>query len=153
MIIFKFCEICHVNENEKKFKYYCHPIKTSTTNELWEMEIIGPINVNETGSMYINTCIDMFSKRAECIESEFKSAVMVCNFLDKLIKKFGAPRIILTENNFEFANKILKTCVNFIALNIEQGRLENPTTQGGIERFNKNYVSELRKICYNNKDN
>lgn len=55
----KFCEICQVNENERKIKNDCHAIKTTTTNILWEIDIIGLMNSNENGSMYIITCIDV----------------------------------------------------------------------------------------------
>lgn len=78
-------------------------------NELWEIDTIGPIKQKDGhGSKFILTAIDMFSRRAETQIINKKGAESVCDFVEKLIKKFGKPESILSDNGLEFANLELK---------------------------------------------
>lgn len=89
-------------------------IRSSHINELWEVDLIGPIKGSEGENKFILVCVDHFSKWVEAFLINNKSAGNVTNKLRVIINKNGIPEEILSDNGKEFRNsEIGKLCTEY----------------------------------------
>ncbi|KAM0682959.1 hypothetical protein COBT_004068, partial [Conglomerata obtusa] len=90
----EYCKICQLAYKNKKTKEIS-PIKVQHFNELWEIDLIGPLYNKDLEIRYIVTLIDMFTKKAHARIIQNKSTGQIIQIVDENIKKYGCRAIIL----------------------------------------------------------
>jgi transposase InsO family protein len=61
------------------------------------------------GDIYILTMIDSFTRIAEAVAVKTKSMENIARIIEEnIFKKYGVPRVILSDNGTEFKNVITK---------------------------------------------
>lgn len=146
------CRICQRSGFEFTRRHIT-PIKTTRNNELWEIDLVGPLPRSKAGYIYLLTMIDHFSKRAEVKPLRSKERNEVIRNIRQIIKSVGKPERILTDNGCEFANGLTEELAKEVGIDWIFGAPYSPTTTGLIERFNRTFISKLKKISnYGKKD-
>ena len=142
------CSYCQLNKpNNRPNKA---PIKTFPTPEgpyqAFGFDLIGPLEVCDSGNMYVLTGIDFFSRKGYCEPLKSKRAEYILRkFKTILFRNPVFPRMILLDNGSEFS-EIRKFCAeNEIQLNFAPPR--HPQTNGSCENFNRTLKSRLRARC------
>ncbi|KAF9761266.1 Retrovirus-related Pol polyprotein from transposon [Nosema granulosis] len=125
----------------------CSPLVALEKNDLWEVDMIGPLPESEYGYKYILTMIDHCTKWAEVVPLREKSMGSVSKEIEaQIIRKHGVPREILTDNGKEFDNGYSKALCEKYGFIWKHGSPYNPTTTGLVERFNRTLMEKLKKI-------
>ena len=141
----KNCSICSKAKGFVKQKS-CSPIVSNAVNDLWEMDLIGPLSPSRWGHRYILTIIDTFSRRAEAFAIRDKSAETVLNFLKVVTNMWGFPKKLLSDNGLEFKNCLMGNYCESKGIELKHGSPYNPETQGSIERLNQTITRKLKKM-------
>ncbi|KAF9760573.1 Transposon Tf2-6 polyprotein [Nosema granulosis] len=140
------CIICQKNKSPTK-QSDCSPIVAGNKNDLWEIDVVGPLPLSERGYRYILTMIDHCTKCAEIVPLRTKSMEEVRDAVNSsLIGKHGVPVEILSDNGKEFSNAAIERLCEKYGIIWKYGSPYNPTTTGLVERFNRTLMSKLRKI-------
>jgi transposase InsO family protein len=139
------CEICRRARNCSK-QISCSPIKAREINELWEIDVIGPIESAKEANKYIFTVIDVFSKRVAAFATRDKAGENTVMIIKELVKIWGAPRKLLSDNGLEFKNSGVSEVCNQYGIEQAHGSPYTPTTQGCIERLNQSLIRKLKKL-------
>ncbi|KAF9761645.1 Pol polyprotein, partial [Nosema granulosis] len=98
---------------------------------------------------FVLTMIDHFTKVAEVVPLYSKDMQSVSKLIEsRIIKKYGVPKVILTDNGKEFKNNLCEGLARKYGIVWRFGSPYNPTTTGLVERSNKTLLIRLRKISY-----
>lgn len=86
---------------------------TCNASQPWEyvsMDIVGPMVRSSRGNKYLLVCQDKFTKWVELYPMhQQKTKPIIQALKDKIILRFGCPRIIITDNGSQFrANDFVK---------------------------------------------
>jgi hypothetical protein len=72
-------------------------------------DIMGPLPVSKTGHAYLLVMQDLFTKWIECCPLRKATGKKICEAIEELvIFRWGAPRVLLTDNGTEFINRDLR---------------------------------------------
>lgn len=140
------CLICQQNALTKKH-ISCHAFKTVDINELWEMDMVGPIPDCEYQNRRLLNIIDVFSKLAFSAVVKNKSSETVIKVITAVVARWGKPKSCLTDNGLVFSNIKLKSFCDQHGIVLKHGSPYKPSTQGCIARFNQSMSSKLRKLA------
>lgn len=122
------------------------PITTQYTNELWEIDLIGPLKGSDEKNKYILVAIDHFSKWVEAKILKEKTAINTCQAINEIIEKNGSPTTILTDNGLEFKNKHINELQTKYGMSWRYGSPHHHQTTGAVERVNQTLLRKLRKL-------
>lgn len=87
--------------------------------------------------------IDHYTKVAEVAPLYTKDMESVTSLIEnRICKKYGVPKVILTDNGKEFKNKVCHQLAQRKGFEWKFGSPYNPTTTGLVERFNRTFVSK-----------
>lgn len=120
--------------------------------ELWQMDVVGGILLEDGTECKVLTGIDDHSRFCVCAGVMVKAtARAVCGFFAEALGRHGVPEEILTDNGKVFTNRfgLKPTEVLFDKICRENGithRLTapaSPTTTGKVERFHRTLRSEF----------
>ena len=140
------CKICLKAGLEKK-NTKNKIISTSSPNELWEVDLIGRIPLNDDTSMFIFTAIDHYTKWIETMILKEKSGKEVYNAVKKLIiSKHGIPQRILSDCGSEFNNPHIRELEKECSITWEYSSPYHHNTVGAIERANATFMTKLKKM-------
>jgi hypothetical protein len=84
------------SESKPRGRRRFNVIKASGINELWEMDVVGPMACRNGGHKSILMIIDVFSKRAYGMVIGCKDAGSILEGLKQAVMDWGIPRSILT---------------------------------------------------------
>lgn len=122
-------------------------IISKARGEIWELDIVGPFKESDSGFRYILTMIDHYTKISEVAPLYTKDMSSIVSLIEnRICKKYGVPKMILTDNGKEFKNWLCREFAERKGIIWKYGSPYNPTTTGLVERFNKTLISKLRKI-------
>lgn len=71
-------------------------------------DIMGPFPRSKAGHQYVLVAQDLFTKWVECSALRAANGHKICEILEDVISRWGAPRFLLTDNGTEFVNRTLK---------------------------------------------
>lgn len=149
----KRCIPCQMNQKSNPRKFMTS-IKSNSINELWEMDMIGPIRGENYQTFWLLSIIDVYSKRASVSILQSKSSDEVLNELKKEVGKWQMPKKILSDNGLEFTNNKIQEYCQSNNIELKHGSPYTPTTQGCVERFNQTIMRKIKKLlCQNKKVN
>ncbi|MGL5708894.1 MAG: reverse transcriptase domain-containing protein [Aeromonas sp.] len=121
-------------------------IKIDKPNELWECDLIGRIP-SENGNKFIFVAVDHYTKWvvASVINDKSAESIKEC-IVNLIIKKFGKPKILLTDNGKEFISKVCKTMALELGIEWKYASPYHHKTTGLVERTNQTLWRKLKKL-------
>nr|ABE26655.1 pol polyprotein [Nosema bombycis] len=139
------CEVCQQSGGGAK-SFRPVAVRTQAVNDLWEFDLVGPLPRSRQGYVYLLTGVDHFSRGAVVRPLRTKEAGEVLYWIGKLVKEMGPPKVILTDNGKEFANRRAAELASENDITWRYGAPYSPTTTGLVERFNRTFIEKLRKV-------
>jgi transposase InsO family protein len=121
-------------------------------NELWQMDVVGGILLDDGTECKVLTGVDDHSRFCVCAGIMVRATTRpVCGFVVAALERHGVPDEILTDNGKVFTNRFgtVPTEVLFDKICRENGVLHrltaphSPTTTGKIERFHRTLRNEF----------
>jgi len=91
------------------------------------------------------TAIDYFTRRAYAKKLGSKTPAEVAEALECLIREFGKPEQIVTDNGKEFSNKSIENMLAEMSIDHHKTSVEKHESNGRIERFHRTLWQLLRK--------
>jgi hypothetical protein len=142
------CVYCQINKpNNRPNKA---PVKTFSTPDgpfqEFGFDLIGPLEVCDSGNTFVLTGIDFFSRKGYCEPLKSKQAhYLLRKFTSILFRNPVFPKSVLFDNGREFM-EIRKYCAeNGIEVKLAPPR--HPQTNGSCENLNRTLKSRLRARC------
>ena len=120
--------------------------------ELWQMDIVGGVLLEDGSECKVLTGVDDHSRYCVCAGIMVRATARpVCGFFAQALERHGVPEEILTDNGKVFTNRfgLKPTEVLFDKICRENGithRLTapaSPTTTGKVERFHRTFRQEF----------
>ncbi|KRH92279.1 putative transposable element, partial [Pseudoloma neurophilia] len=142
----KKCQICAKAGSLKQNTQFC-PIISTRPNELWEIDLIGPLERSDNGHRYILVAIDHYTKWTETAPINDKTADTVVKIIKRLIiDKHGIPETILSDNGTEFQNQEMTKLCKELNIKAKFSSPEHHETVGAVERVNQTLMNKVRKL-------
>lgn len=114
------CEACHrhkFDQNKPLGNMLYSPIDLP-----WEqvsMDLLGPYPRSKNGNTYLFVIQDRFTKWVECQPLRKATAVPIIQALkEKIIYRFGTPKIFISDNGPQFISKLLRTAADELGIQI-----------------------------------
>ena len=112
------------------------------------MDIIGPMT-NCDG--YCLTLIDRFSRWTEAIPLKDITAQTVSRaFFDNWISRFGAPRLLTTDQGAQFESQLFAALLSLIGCQRIRTTAYHPAANGMIERWHRSLKAAI--MCHNDRN-
>lgn len=142
----------------KKQKYSRHtkePMTITTTAstsfEKIYLDIVGPLDRDERGNVYILTLQCELTKFVEAYPLKNKSANEVAKaFAENFVLRYGIPRTIATDRGSEFISKIMVELCNILGINKILSTSYHHESIGSLENVHKTLGAYLRIQTDNN---
>lgn len=134
------CDICQQNKYERN-PYQI--IDNLTQNPKYPFDILHIDTLTLENRKYL-TLIDAFSKFAQLIYLKSLSAVDVTNALIQYFSLYQIPDGITFDSGTEFNNNLVKDLLNTYNIKIHTTCVDNPKSNGLIERFHSTIIEHLR---------
>ena len=121
----------------------------------WAIDFVGPINptTKRKRSRYIITMTKYLTRWVEATPFKDFNTETTTHFLfEKVITRFGSPRILMSDQGTHFINITIKAMTKEFEVHHQKSTPYHPQVNGTIEAFNKILENALTKICNVNKD-
>jgi transposase InsO family protein len=134
------------------------PLRPHVTLQVFkkqEIYFVGPINPpsKRTGERYIITVTKYLTRWAEATLVKDYNVETTTHFLfEKVITRFGCPRILMSEQGTHFINNTIKAMNEEFEVRHQKSTPYHPQENGTVEVFNKIIENALTKICNVNRD-
>ncbi|KRH93508.1 pol polyprotein [Pseudoloma neurophilia] len=140
------CTVCAKSGNLQQNTRH-NVIETTRPNEIWQIDLLGPLKQSERGNKYILVAIDHYTKWLETAAIPNKSAEVVIKQVKQLIlEKHGIPVKILTDNGLEFQNALRKSLCTQNNVDWQFSSPDHHETVGAVERANQTLLNKIRKL-------
>lgn len=143
------CEICQREKYARKSPY----VPLMLTNTPTKPFQIIHIDVFTFGNRQYLTIVDAFSKFAQAIYIEGKTAIHISNALIKYFTSFGVPQNIVADNGKEFKNEIIKDILNLHKIKVHFTTPYHHESNSIVERFHSTIIEHLRILQETHSDN
>ena len=114
-------------------------------NELWHVDLVGPLTAGDTEGTYIMCVVDGLSNYTEIIHLPNKTAGAVAVELMQLIRRRGCPRVITSDGGLEFRNTMQTKLWDALGIDRRWTTPYYPQVNGRVEVFNRTLGEMLRK--------
>ena len=141
------CGLCRVHSER-----HIHPKPTSMPiaqlpGDLVATDIVGPFTTSPKGNRYLLTVLDHATAWLEAYPLPTKSAESVVSALHReYLPRFGAPRVLLTDQGQEFQAAHFKDYMRSLGVELRRTTSYHPQTNGRIERTHRTIKQILRKL-------
>ena len=140
------CVIC-LKSGGARINTKNNAINTTRPNELWEIDIIGPLHKTSNNYKFIIVGIDHYTKWIETQELKTKDMHSVAEFIQgKIVGKHGIPEKILTDQGCEFDNMFIKGLTSKLNIEFKMASPAHHQTVGAVERANQSLMNKLKKL-------
>ena len=114
MDLVKACEACQFHAKQiHQPAGGLQTIPLSWPFAVWGLDILGPFPRAPGGYRYLYIVIDKFTKWAEVEAVRTIPAGLAVKFIKGLVRRFGVPNCIITDNGSQFTSKLFKKyCAN-----------------------------------------
>lgn len=129
------------------------PILAGAPFERLSIDLTGPHCRTPRGSVYILTCIDVFSKWTEAFAIPNKEAKVVARVLvEQVFCRFGTPISLLSDNGTEVDSSIMREICQLLGIDKIHTTAYKASTNAAIERFHRTLNSMLGKVISERQD-
>jgi len=114
-------------------------MRTGAPMERLHVDLTGPFpRSQESGMVYICTCICVFTRYAIAVPIPDKSAITVARALiDNVFLKVGCPETLLTDNGKEFENALFRELCRGMDILKARTTMYQSRSNGCIERWHR----------------
>jgi transposase InsO family protein len=141
----KTCASCQRRGKPKRTEPL-HPIPVGEIFDRWGMDIVGPISETRQGNKYIIVATEYLTKWPEAQAIPDTKAKTVAKFFyEQVICRYGAPKVILTDQGSSFANELIDSLCEVMGSKHKLSTAYHPQTNGLTERFNKTLCETIAK--------
>ena len=113
-----------------------------------QIDLVSGFRISNDGNKYLCTVIDICTRFAFLRALKDKSARSVADVLIEIIRDFGIPKIIQSDNGTEFANEVMTEMCSLLKIDKRFSAPYHPACNGAVERLNQTVVSILRKMMF-----
>ncbi|CBY42333.1 unnamed protein product, partial [Oikopleura dioica] len=114
-------------------------------------DLIGPLKMTDSGSVYVMTAVDFFSKKCYAVALKSKeSKYLLEKFKEILYHNPYFPSAVVMDNAPEFSE--IKDHLKKLNIEVCLAPARHPQTNGAVENFNRSLKSRLR-ACSDNFEN
>jgi alpha-L-fucosidase len=146
------CDVCQRRGKPKRTDPL-HPIPVREIFDMWGIDIVGPLPETENGNKYIIVAVEYLTKFPEALPLKDIKAKTVAQFIyDQIICRYGAPKVILTDQGASFRNEIIDALCESVNTNHKLATAYHPQTNGLVERFNKTLCETIAKYMLQYKN-
>lgn len=154
MDIRKFISKCEMCQKMKQSKYTRQPMTVTTTAsaafEKVFLDLVGPLDRDESGNCYILTLQCELTKYIEAYPLPNKETVTVAKaFVNNFILRFGIPKCIATDRGTEFISQVMKQVCRLLEIEKLQSTAYHHQSIGSLEIAHKHLGAFLRTYCNN----
>jgi transposase InsO family protein len=142
------CDICLTNKYERhpnKQTYQIVPLPARP----FEVLHVDTFTVNNQKFL---TIIDLFSKYAQAYPLQSVTGLSVLNALSIYMSHHGPPLCITADQGTEFKNQLIKELAKLHKIKLHLISVNNPESNGAIERFHSTILEHIRIISSNQSD-
>ena len=139
------CQLAKPTTNKNKAPL--QPIQASGPNEIWAMDLMGPLAYTPTGKRYILVATDLFTKWVETVALADQSAVSVARaFVEHVVFRHGTPGSLLTDQGANFESQLMKEICSMLSINKIRTSIFHPRTDGQAERLNRTIKERIASL-------
>ena len=139
------CEVCQRRGKPKRTDPL-NPIPVGKIFERWGMDIVGPLNETQHGNKYIIVATEYLTRWPEAQAIPDTRASTVARFFyEQIICRYGAPKVILTDQGSSFANELIDALCEMMGTQHKLATAYHPQTNGLTERFNRTLCETIAK--------
>lgn len=139
------CHECQHYNTAKKPIIDINPINSTTTHELLNVDIVGPLPTSNSGHRYIIIAIDHFSKYGFATALSRVNSTTICQFIDNIFNQYGAWTSVVTDNAKVFTSHAFQHFLHSWNANSRFISPHHPEGNGNAERFIRTIRQLLRK--------
>lgn len=156
--VVRFCrrcvECCTYHRGQLPRNAQLQPIVCGAPFERMSIDLTGPHCRTPRGSVYILTCVDVFTKWTEAFPLPNKEAAVVARVLvEQVFCRFGTPIALLSDNGTEVDSSIMREICKLLGIDKLHTTAYKPSTNSAIERFHRTLNSMLGKVINEKQDN
>ena len=115
--------------------------------ELLAMDIVGPLEWNKKGNMYILVLVDNATRYPEAIPLRSIDAETIADELLRVFARVGIPKRPFTDQGSNFTSLLMKQVTSLLKIAQLRTSQYHPQTDGLVERFNGTLKSMLRRFA------
>jgi hypothetical protein len=141
------CEICQKAKwNNQPQSTDFRSVVTSDINDLWSVDLLGPLPRSRGGVQYVLVIYDVFSKlvRLNAIKKATTRAILIK--IRQAIDELGKPKRILSDNGTQFTSKTYKKQLAEWEIQISYTAVRHPSANP-VERIMKELGRLGRSYC------
>jgi transposase InsO family protein len=117
------------------------------------IDLTGPHCRTKRGSVYILTCVDVFTKWTEAFPLPNKEAAVVARVLvEQVFCRLGTPIALLSDNGTEVDSSIMREVCKLLGIDKLHTTAYKASTNAAIERFHRTLNSMLGKVINEKQD-
>jgi transposase InsO family protein len=123
------------------------PIVAGAPFERMSIDLTGPHSRTPRGSVYILTCVDVFTKWTEAFPIPNKEAAVVARVLvEQVFCRLGVPIALLSDNGNEVDSSIMREVCKLLDIDKLRTTFYKASTNAAIERFHRTLNSMIGKV-------
>ena len=147
------CDTCsRYHRGQLPRNAYLQPIQCGAPFERLSVDLTGPHPRSRRGSIYILSCIDPFTKWAECFPLPNKEAATVARVLvEQVFCRFGTPLALLTDKGKEVDGSLMQEICRLLGVDKMRTSGYKPSTNASVERFHRTLNNLLGKVVSDNQ--
>ena len=151
----KSCTVCAKRKNPQVSKIGLNPINVAEHPfHMMGMDILGPLKETVNGCRYIIVFTDYLTRWPEAFAIKNREAKTIAKvFVDEIVTRHSAPRILLSDQAKEFMSKLVKEISNYLTINKINTTAYHAQCNGLTERFNATLCQILSSYVNDNQTN
>ena len=142
------CQVCQKMADKPKEQKYV--LKDTSSGYPWQKvscDICGPLPETSKGNKYIITFKDCFTRFLEAYAIPDATATTTADIIsEKIIARYGAPEVLLTDNGRNFTSKEIKSLCEALDITKTFTTPYNPKANGIVERAHRDLKKNLVKM-------
>jgi transposase InsO family protein len=139
------CLVCCRNKYQHKQHGALCTYQAGYPGERVHLDFLGPFTTSSRGNRHILSMVDQFTKWIELVPLPEQSAESTCKALvENWIARFGAPRIIHTDQGKNFDSKLFRCLCEALEISKTRTTPYHPRSNGQVERYNQQIASYIR---------
>ena len=143
------CKICQeMKRDTNRRNAPLKPYEIDPIYSRWHLDFLNGILATKNGNKHILLAIDSFSHTTEAFAMKTQSANEVAKVVyESIIRRYGTPEVIVTDNATNFCSKILNTLSEIFHIKKQNISSYAPHSNGFIEKQNSVLTQGLRALC------
>ena len=134
------CAVCRTTriKRQELAKGRIKSIHASRPFEMISMDLVGPLPICSSGSRYLLTIMDRFTRYVAAIPlTNVTAATVSTAFVNEWILRYGPPDSVLADNGTQFTSVVLAITCKAIGTRQRFATIYHPECNGQIERWHR----------------